>query len=352
MNDPPGISVVLPNFNHGAFVGSALHELLSQSPAPMEIIVIDDASTDDSLAVIGQIASANPSIRLLANSENLGVIRTLKRGLEIATGRYVYLAAADDWVVPGFFSLALHMLSNHPQAGLFCGDAILVDGASGSHCGHRPVVRPFYRAGAADAEDTRRMLWRFDNWILTGSAIFRRDALLSAGGLDETCGSFADGYLLRKIALTSGFCYAPQVVSAWRIFPSGVSRQTALDCEKAMDILRIVPPKISGDPAFPVWYADLFCNRWRFAASRLATETNPINYAVLDSMAGDSPFDTRMLKLIRLVFSPLGSLERIATLAWLAIRLHPYPLSALIATRLSRWRCAPWRAPAWSRCLV
>jgi glycosyltransferase involved in cell wall biosynthesis len=336
MNDSSGISVVLPNFNHGAFVASALHGLLSQSPAPAEIIVIDDASTDNSLAVIGQIASANPSIRLLTNSENLGVIRTLKRGLDVVTGRYVYLAAADDWVVPGFFSLALHMLRDHPQAGFFCGDAILVDGASGRHGGYRPIVRPFYRAGVATPEETRRMLWRFDNWILTGSTIFRRDAMVSAGGLDETCGSFADGYLLRKIAVTSGFCYAPQVVSAWRIFASGVSRQTALDCEKAMDILRTIPPKISGDPAFPEWYTRSFCNRWRFAASRLATQTSPINYAVLDSMAANSALDACMLKLIRSVFSRFGALERLTTLAWLAIRLRPYPLTGLIATRLSR----------------
>jgi glycosyltransferase involved in cell wall biosynthesis len=336
MNSISGISVVLPNFNHGAFVASALHALLSQSPAPAEIIVVDDASADDSLAVIGQIAAANPSIRLVVNSKNLGVIQTLKRGLEIANGRYIYLAAADDWVMPGFFSLALHMLENYPQAGLFCGDAILVDGASGRQCGCRPIVRPFYRAGAADAQKTLRILRRFDNWMLTGSTIFRRDAFVSAGGLDETCGSFADGYLLRKIAVTRGFCYAPQVVAAWRIFPNGVSRQTALDLEKATEILRTVSAKISRDPAFPEWYVRLFCNRWRFATSRLATEATPINYAVLDSMVANSSLDTWMLKLVRLVFARLASLERVATLTWLAIRLHPYPLSSLIGTRLLR----------------
>src|SRR5947209_10692137 len=258
MSDSSGISVVLPNFNHSKFVGSALSALLAQSPAPAEVIVIDDASSDDSVAIIRSIASSHSSIRLLANPRNLGVIRTQKRGLEVASGRYVYLAAADDWVIPGFFELAVRMLVHHPQVGLFCGDAVLIEGESGRRRGYRPVVRPFYRARAADPDEARGLLRRFDNWILTGSTIFRRDAMELAGGLDESCGSFADGYLLRKIAVTRGFCYAPRLVAGWRIFSSSVSRQTALDVDKAREILQTIPVKISNDPAFPPWYACLF----------------------------------------------------------------------------------------------
>src|SRR5262245_42051285 len=103
MNGGPSISVILPNFNHGKFVGAALRALLSQSRAPAEIIFIDDASTDDSLSVIREIAATNPCIRVIENATNLGVVRSQQRGLEIATGDFIYLAAADDWVMPGFF---------------------------------------------------------------------------------------------------------------------------------------------------------------------------------------------------------------------------------------------------------
>jgi glycosyltransferase involved in cell wall biosynthesis len=337
MNRVSRISVVLPNFNHSHFVGGALRALLSQSPAPDEIIIVDDASTDNSRSIIEDIAVNNPSIQLLVNSENIGVIRAQKRGLEVATGRYIYLAAADDWVMQGFFALALQMLEKYALTGFFCGDAIIIDGQSGRCCGYRPVVRPFYRARAADVEETRRILRRCDNWILTGSTVFRRDAFEIAGGLDETLGTFADGYLARKVALASGFCYAPKVVAAWRIFSYGVSRQASLTLAKATDILQTMPTRISNDPLFPEWYPGLFRSRWRFASSRLATQATPINYAVLESMFADSTLDARMLKCIRCYLGRFPSLERLVTLVWLAVRLRPYPLSGLMATRLSRW---------------
>jgi glycosyltransferase involved in cell wall biosynthesis len=97
----PTLSVVLPNYNHAKFVGRALAALLGQEHAADEIIVIDDGSTDDSVAVIERIAAAAPTIRLLRNPSNIGVIPTLQRGLEAAHGTYIYFAASDDWVFPG-----------------------------------------------------------------------------------------------------------------------------------------------------------------------------------------------------------------------------------------------------------
>ncbi len=58
------LSVILPNFNHGALIARALSALLSQEPPPMEIIVIDDGSTDDSLTIIRQLAAESPMVRL------------------------------------------------------------------------------------------------------------------------------------------------------------------------------------------------------------------------------------------------------------------------------------------------
>src|SRR5205823_99010 len=90
------ISVVLASYNHARFVEAALAALLAQVPAPTEIIVIDDASTDGSLAVVERFARANLAIRLLVNTENLGVIRSQKQALTIASAPFVYFAAADD----------------------------------------------------------------------------------------------------------------------------------------------------------------------------------------------------------------------------------------------------------------
>ena len=197
----PTLSVVLPNYNHAKFIGRALAALLGQERAADEIIVIDDGSTDDSVAVIERIAATAPAIRLLRNPNNVGVIPTLQRGLEAARGKYVYFAASDDWVFPGFFALALRRLEADPDMGLFCGEAMLIDGGSNRPFAVRPAVRPRLRAGRIEAAGVQDLLRSTDNWILTGSAIFRRDCVTWAGGFDARLGSFADGFIARKVAL-------------------------------------------------------------------------------------------------------------------------------------------------------
>jgi glycosyltransferase involved in cell wall biosynthesis len=77
MTIPATLSVVLPNYNHAKLIGRALEALLAQGRAADEIIVIDDGSTDDSVSVIDRFAAGAPSIRVLQNANNTGVIPTL-----------------------------------------------------------------------------------------------------------------------------------------------------------------------------------------------------------------------------------------------------------------------------------
>jgi glycosyltransferase involved in cell wall biosynthesis len=312
----PTLSVVLPNYNHGKSIGHALQALRRQDRAADEIIVVDDGSTDDSRDVIALFAAKTASIRLLVNVRNEGVIPALIRGLEAAGGRYVYFAAADDWVMPGFLKLAIEPF------------------------GVRPAVRPLHHAGPVSPERARRLLKRTDNWILTGSSVFRRDAVMRAGGFDQQLGSFADGFLARKIALSRGFYYAPQVVAAWVVFSDSVSRTTALDPARARQALEAVPARLAADPVFPKWYPRVFQNRWRFATSRLALDAKPIDYALLSTMGVRSRLD-------RIVLATLcprlhQKLARLTALAWLWFRLRPTTLTGLVRTasafRLKQFR--------------
>ena len=105
------------------------------------------------------------------------------------------------------------------------------------------------------------------------------------GGFDERLGSFADGFLARKIALRFGLFFEPKVVATWVVFPDSVSRKTALDPQRAQHILDVVPALIAADPGFPPWYADAFRDRWRFATCRLALAAEPIDRELLRTMA-------------------------------------------------------------------
>lgn len=330
------LSAIIPNHNHGRYIGRAVEALLAQGRAPDEIVIVDDASTDDSVAVINALAAKSPQIKVVSLPVNAGTNGALRAGLKSATGDYFVLAGADDWVMPGFCELGMGMLMQNPSLGLFCGDTLLVDGETGKTLGYRPAVRPLYAAGVVSPEQCRTLLKRMDNFIHTGGAIFRRDAIVQAGGLDDSLGAFADGYLTRKIALTFGFCYAPRVVACWRVFTTGVSRTTALDLAKAQQALKLYPEKLAADPAFPAWYPEVFRDRWRFATCRLALQASPPDFGFVLGMGAVGATDRLILKAIRALGK--GELSRVIALGWLWLRLRPYRLTDLVVTAARRKR--------------
>ena len=94
----PPLSVVIPNFNHGAVVGQAIRAIAEQIPAAGEIIVVDDGSTDNSAEVLERLAQEIPKLRVLRLEENRGAIFALNHGLKNARGNYINFGAADDLV--------------------------------------------------------------------------------------------------------------------------------------------------------------------------------------------------------------------------------------------------------------
>jgi len=340
------LSVVLPNYNHAQYLSRAIDALAEQTTAADEIIVIDDASTDDSRDVLLQCQGRHPNLTVLINPQNLGALFALQRGLEAATGRYIYFAAADDQILPGFFSHAIEKLEAAPTLGLFCAETILLDGATGQRIGTRPVVRPLRMGGSLSAKEVEDLLKRADNFIHTGSSIFRRQAVVAKRGFVAEAGSFSDGMLARKIALTEGMWFMPTPVAIWHIHSGGLSRATALDRDKASDALITLPGLIKNDADFPPWYAELFKRRWRFGSARLALEQTPPDRDLLAAMAPNTPLDNIVVGTLSPFLQFRGA--RLAILAWLTLRLQPFRLRDYVVTALDRRvETERTRAKAW-----
>jgi glycosyltransferase involved in cell wall biosynthesis len=328
------LTVVLPNFNHGRYLTRAMAAILGQSRPPDELIVIDDASTDNSRDVILSHQARYPALIALFNERNVGALRTLQRGLEAARSRYIYFAAADDEILPGFFENALAALETAPSLGLFCGETVLVDGDSNRCIGFRPIVRPSRKPGPILPSHVAALLARADNFIHTGSTVFKTRSALAKGGFAIETGSFSDGLLARQIALTEGMWFAPTLVSRWFVHSSGFSRSTALDQERAVEALTSVPRWIGANPDFPPWYPCFFQRRWRFASARLALETVPLDRKLIAAMIPDTRVNQWILKLL----DPLldHRLGRAALLAWLTFYLKPFQLRAVVLTAIDR----------------
>lgn len=114
----PSVSVVVPNYNYAHLIEERLHSITRQTLPLYEIIVLDDSSTDDSLARIETVGAAIvPEPRIVENSRNSGsVFRQWKRGVELARGDYVWIAEADDLSKPGFIEAMVTALQKEPSA--------------------------------------------------------------------------------------------------------------------------------------------------------------------------------------------------------------------------------------------
>lgn len=205
------ISVILPNYNDGKVIGRAVAAMLGQSRLPSEIIIIDDGSTDDSVAVIEKLCRENNCIRLIKSNVNEGVVRAQNRGLERAQGEYFYLAAADDVLLPGFFEKMAALLDRYPEAGLGVCDTKLrfADGKEPVDLHLSLRQTPGFLAPADFLEQHRRN----PTHILTISAIYRRAFACEVMPLDSELKWHADYFMNYVLALRHGICYQPEALS-------------------------------------------------------------------------------------------------------------------------------------------
>lgn len=126
MKTAPAVSVIVPVFNHGRFLARRLDSILSQSFQDFEIIVLDDASTDDSLAVAQRYAG-HPKVRIASNSHNSGsAFRQWKKGLALAQGEFVWIAEGDDESDPRFLRSLLPFFRD-PEVSLAYSDSTMID---------------------------------------------------------------------------------------------------------------------------------------------------------------------------------------------------------------------------------
>jgi glycosyltransferase involved in cell wall biosynthesis len=184
----------------------------------MEIIVLDDASTDNSVKVVESIAREHPLIRLHRNERNLGVVSGMNRGLELACGDYVYFGAADDEVQPGFFEKSLLLLAQHPRAGLSCtvGDWREASTGLNWHVGVGMCEQPSYLPPTTLVELGKR-----GKLFLAGhTAIFKRSTLLNAGKFIPDLKWHCDWFALYVIAFRHGLCFVPEPLGIANIHPA------------------------------------------------------------------------------------------------------------------------------------
>jgi glycosyltransferase involved in cell wall biosynthesis len=232
------ISVIIPTYNHAHFLPECLKAVFDQEMLPLEVIVVDDASSDNTAEVIASFQRRHPELIYLRNSENLGPARSINKALSLAKGEYIVGSAADDFVLPGFFQKGAEFLNKHPTLALCCGDTFHF---------HDQKPYQFQFLKTLNLESTTvfdplavQQLFRTKRFAIQSHAcMYRKSYMLEVGGFIRELQSLCDWYLNVCLALKWGFGYIPHSFAAYRLSTGSyanavsknvVARREVLDC--------------------------------------------------------------------------------------------------------------------------
>lgn len=221
------VSVVLPNRDHAHYLPTALDALLAQSRRDLEILVVDDGSSDNSKDVIRNYAARDQRVHPIYLAENVGVNRAVEAAMPHVRGEYLCTAAADDFVAPAFFAKSVDQLENFPAAGLCFSDP--------TEC-YEPDLRllrfPLYLSTEPvyyDPKALQRLMARNYFSISSNTVIYRTEAFCEAGGYHDDLGWLSDWFVTAVVALRHGACYLPEALTFHRIRKDSLSALTLKD---------------------------------------------------------------------------------------------------------------------------
>lgn len=221
--DIPLVSIVIPAYNHAAYLDEAIRSVLAQDYQYIELIVLDDGSTDETQSVLEKYTGQFH----WETHKNLGQAGTLNKGWTMAKGDILAYLSADDVLLPHAVSTSVKQLSIHPEAVLCYCDFQLIDPNS-------KVVRNV----SAPEYSYQEMVWKFVCAPGPG-AFFRRRGFIEAGGWDPKFRQSPDYEYWLRLGLFGTFLHIGERLAAFRVHEGSQSfAQTTV--ERAEEPLRII----------------------------------------------------------------------------------------------------------------
>lgn len=212
----PLVSVVIPSFNHSLYIEQTIRSVLGQSYKPLQLIVVDDGSSDGSVALLQALAK-NLEFDLIVQ-DNRGVCATLNRGIrERARGDWIAILGSDDLWRSDKIELQMRAIARRPDAE-FC-----YSQASAFMDGSPPETGRIFPSRVFEGRLLRRVFFR--QHVPAGTMLFSRNLYDSLGGFDETLREEDWDWVIRCAASTP-FASVAEPLLLYRLHPESTMRKS------------------------------------------------------------------------------------------------------------------------------
>jgi len=233
----PKVSIITITFNREAYILQTIDSVLAQSFKDWEMIIIDDASTDNTEKVVKKYIDGESRIKYFKNEKNLGIAKTRNRGLELATGTYIAPLDSDDiWLDVNKLQKQVDFLDINKDYCMLGGGIMRIDAES------KPLKKVLYPVYDSLI---RKIILQF-NPFPQSTLLFRKDIAQSCGGYSDKYKICDDYDLWLKMGLKSKFTNIPQVLAGYRVHGGNITKTKRLTTTK--EILEIVKNYSSNYP--------------------------------------------------------------------------------------------------------
>lgn len=230
----PLVTVICLCYNHARFVAEAVYSVLQQQYERVQLIVVDDASTDNSAAVIQALVSKNPQITFIAQPQNTGNCKAFNRALRHAQGEFIIDLAADDVLLPGRIASGVSFFEQAPaHVGVNFTDAAWIDEA-GRHLYIHSQRFPHHTIPQGNIYAD--LIQKY--FICSPTMMFRREVIDYLGGYDETL-AYEDFDFWIRSARSFDYGYTPEVLVKKRVVAGSMSKQQLKSRAQQRTTLRV-----------------------------------------------------------------------------------------------------------------
>lgn len=295
MENEPLVSVVIATYNMGQYLPLAVESVLNQEWSNLEVIVVDDGSTDDTLVVMRKFA-IDPRVKYI-RTENQGQPKAKNRGISEARGQFIGFCDADDiWQPQKLTTQMPHFCE--PRVGVVYTDVSYVD----------PLSMPLSKACSVhryEGKITDKLLIK--NFIPFGTAVMRKECVQRSGMFDETLPMGIDWDLWLRYSVDWHFKYEPTKTYVYRIWQGQMSKNYRGRYDNAIRILTKFlskyPDTISETVISRAW-ADMYVGRAIAIASSERTFYEPFR-DIISGLRSDIRYWPAWRSLAKLVIRRL-----------------------------------------------